>query len=358
MNRVLKNMLLMFTLSVSLAMAQEPPSQPAQTGTVAIPPGADMIKLKTGSILFGRLKSIVRGIAVFDIVGIGDTNIKLIEVVELQAHSSDFQVDIEGVQRTTGKIGAGSKRDSFVMSSLEDGKEFALTDIVLLKRVELKFLEKLDGFVGLGYSYSSGTDINQFSLNEVMSYTTMDYKLFNYLTVLASEGDGSGFDINRLDTGLGGMIGLQGKWLGLQYFQYQDIPAMGLDSRLLSITGGGMRIVHNPLMDLNLLTGLTFNREQWLNGLQSGTQREIPVVLDFKLGYPRKKLELKALAAYYYSLSVEGRQRFDFQMNMDVEVYRNFTVGMQYLYNHDNQPLDDIAEQDSTTTMLNFGYKF
>jgi hypothetical protein len=111
-----------------------------QLCAAVLPPGTDMIRLKTGSVLLGRLKTAERGFLLFDIAGIGDTEIKLREVAQIQAPSADFQVDIDGGRRTTGKISEAFASGEFSVSGLDSDTAFLLTDIVRLKRVEVSLI--------------------------------------------------------------------------------------------------------------------------------------------------------------------------------------------------------------------------
>jgi hypothetical protein len=163
---------------------------------------------------------------------------------------------------------------------------------------------------------------------------------------------------DRIDAGLGGMYAFEGTWIAMQYFQYQKIPAIGVDDRWVSITGGGRRIVHNRILDLSLLTGISFQKEYAINGTAGDVQTEIPVVLDFGFGMPTARLEFAGQVIYYHSLSESGRHRYDGRLNLDYEVIKNFKIGLQFLYNFDSQPLDPTSERTDRSTSFTVGYTF
>lgn len=317
-----------------------------------------MVILRTGSVLLGRLKTGELGKVVFEIADIEETSIALKDIAQIQAPSSDFQLDIVGMPRVAGKIGAGPAAGRFVVSGMAPDTSFALTDIIRLKRIELKLMERLDGYLGFGLTNISGNDVKQASLSEYVSYATENWKVYQYLSLITSDVADSGYSTDRLDSGLGGVLGLAGRWLAMQHFQYQKIPSVGLDSRWSSITGGGMRLVHVPTMDLNLLSGLGLQRETDTSGDRSAIKREIPVVLDFNLGMPKYDLELSSMAIYYYGLTDSGRRRSDVRMKLDYEVVENFTVGLEFVYSHDNEPLNATGDENDHSIVLNVGYTF
>jgi hypothetical protein len=311
----------------------------------SLPAAADVIRMKNGSILVGKLSGAKLGMIDFEIAGIGDVEIKSHEIAGIRAANADFQIDVENSKRVVGKIRPDV--ESVV----------PMSDVIRLKRVDRTLLEKLDGYVGIGYSYTSQSDVRRLSLNELVTYATDRYRIFQHFSLVNTDTPAdSGTD--RIDAGLGGLYAAQGKWLALQYFQYQKIPSTGISDRWVSITGGGRRIVHNRAVDLNLLTGITMQKEYAENGDVADVQYEIPVVLDLAIGVPVSGLKLTGQAIYYDSLSVSGRQRFDGRLNLDYEVIKNFKIGLQYLYNHDSKPLDPLAENSDSSTTMTAGYTF
>ena len=45
-------------------------------------------------------------------------------------------------------------------------------------------------------------------------------------------------------------------------------------------------------------------------------------------------------------------------MNLDHELFSNFTIGLHYLYNFDSDPLNAAGDKSSTTTTVQVGYEF
>jgi Protein of unknown function, DUF481 len=87
-------------------------------------------------------------------------------------------------------------------------------------------------------------------------------------------------------------------------------------------------------------------------------QSEIPVIVDFALGLPPSGLELTAKAIYYDSLSISGRYRVDGRADLAYEMFKNFKIGVQYLYNYDSKPMDPTAENTDRATTFSVGYTF
>jgi hypothetical protein len=339
----------------TLGRAAEP-AGPA-SGMDSIPAAADVIRMKNGSLLLGKLSGATLGVLAFEIVDIGETEVKLKDVAEIRASNAQFQVDSEGRKRLVGTIRPDVSAGSLVVASATGDVVIPFTEIIRLKRIDQTLLEKLDGYVGIGYSFTSASDVTRWSLTQFATYATGDWRVFQHLSVINTETPAkSGTD--RIDAGLGGFYAIEGTWIAMQYFQYQKIPSIGVEDRWISITGGGRRIVHSRVLDLSLLSGITFQKEHGVNGADGGVQSEIPVVLDFAFGMPTTRLDFAGQAIYYHSLSESGRHRYDARLNLNYELIKNFKIGLQFLYNFDSEPLDPTSERTDRSTSFTVGYTF
>jgi Protein of unknown function, DUF481 len=355
--RLASRMLLPLILaSLATVGSAAEPASPAPSMD-SIPAAADVIRMKNGSLLLGKLSGATLGVLSFEIVDVGETEVKMKDVAQIRASNADFQVDSEGRKRLVGRIRPDVTAGSLVVVSATGDVVIPFSQIIRLKRVDQTLLEKLDGYVGIGYSFTSASDVTRWSLTEFSTYATANWRLFQHLSVINTETPvKSGTD--RIDAGLGGFYAFDGTWIAMQYFQYQKIPSIGVDDRWVSITGGGKRIVHSRVLDLSLLSGITFQKEHGINGAEGGWQSELPVVLDFAFGMPTARLDFAGQAIYYHSLSESGRHRYDARLNLNYEMIKNFKIGLQFLYNFDSEPLDPTSERTDRSTSLTVGYTF
>jgi heat shock protein HslJ len=342
--------------------------EPTVTATRTAEPGADSFKddfpaqadviwMKSGSVLVGKLSGANLGVVEFKIAGIGDTEIKAKEIARIRASNADFQVDVDGRGRIVGKIRPDVAAGNLLVATSNGDIVVPFSQAGRLKRIDQTLAEKLDGYVGVGYSYTSDSGVRRLNLNQYLTYATTTYRVFNHFTLIDTRSQGSG-STDRIDAGLGYLYGINGDWLLLQYLRYQKIPSTGVSDRWVSVSGAGRRIVHNHMMDLNLLAGIAFQKEYDEDGTASDIQTEVPVVLDFALGLPPSGLKLGAKAIYYDSLSISGRYRMDAQVDLAYEVFANFKIGVQYLYNYDSKPMDPTAANSDRSTTFSVGYTF
>lgn len=318
---------------------------------------SDYIRTKSGNFLIGELKGSDKGKIIFDIDDIETDEIDLEDISEIIAKSTDFQVDMEDNKRVVGKIDKSNKPGCFMIYNSTDTFEYYIEDIVLLRRFESIFSDRFDGYLNISYSYNNSSGVGRLNFSNEFTYENANFYFFLPGSVSLTLDDGEK-TIDQIDVILGGYYDLNENWLLLQFFEYQKINSLGIESRMISISSGGRRIVHNTFLDLNLLTGISFQKEYAINGTVGSLQAEIPLVVDFRLGISDPELTLTGLSVFYTSLSVKDRYRFDTRANLSYEFIDNFTIGTQLSLNFDSKPLDPTQKQTNIDVSVTFGIDF
>lgn len=157
-----------------------------------------------------------------------------------------------------------------------------------------------------------------------------------------SESDESGLDVDRLEAGLGDFLARNDKWMGCSTSSTRkfQLSAWIRGSRPYRC---GLRVVHNPVMDLSVLSGIAFQRKTPTGEARRDTEDRTTCHSGLGAWYPRCETKLSAIAIFYHSFTDADRRRFDSRMNLDHEVFSNFTIGLHYLYNFDSDPLNAVG---------------
>ena len=308
------------------------------------------------------MKVVEFGTAQFEIVDVEDVTIKLKDIAVLIARSAEFLVDLKGQDRISSRIDATGQPGSIRLSGTTGSIDASLQDVVRMKRVDQTFMQRLDGTVSAGYSYTSGSGIGRFSFLEAAVYATENNEVFQqYSTVFTYGDDADGAD--RVEAGLGELHAFRGRYLVGQYVQYQTIASTGIDWRWVSISAGGVRVLHRRHVDLNALSGVTLTKERVTTGESSDLEVEWPLMLMWKLAGPAPKILVTGRAVLSKSLSVSDRYRLDARLAVDYEIYKHssygtLTLGTQVLYNRDSKPITAAQKQKDLNVSFNIGYTF
>lgn len=331
--------------------------RPATANSDSVVKRTDLIRLKTGVLLIGQLTAIEKSRVKFIIADIGEVTIRTTKIACLQALSGQFLLDLQGGrERVYGQLDRSGREGYCRLITAAGSREIAVADIIYLQRKKISFMERLDGTINIGYSYTISNNIGRFTASNLAMYGNDRYKIFQHFTGIYTTGDGNGME--RIDAGLGGYYTFKGKWLLLQYLQWQRLLATGVNGRTISSTGAGARIVHNRWADLSAISGISFQKENAINGLSGSTHAELPLMVDGKIVVLAPDLTLRTMAIFFKSLSEPGRHRWDLRSNLDMVLFKNFNTGVQLLYNAENRPLLTTAHKSDVNISLVFGYKF
>jgi hypothetical protein len=348
------------------SLAQQPAATPVQA---ALPDAADprfkvgdYIQTRAGVVLWGQLKRVEFGSAAFEIINVDEVSVKVADIAVLIARSAEFQVDLKREDRFTSRIEAGSQPGFITVSRATGRAEVPVADVVRLRRNDTTFLQRLDGTVSAGYSYTSASDIGRFTFLQAAIFATERNQLFQHYSTVVTYGDGKD-GADRVDAGIGDMFAVRGRYLIAQYVQYQTIASTGIDHRWLSISGGGVRLIHARFVNLDVVSGVTFTQEKVTTGESSDTQVELPLMLLWDLGGPAPRIRVSGRSGLFKSLSVNDRYRLDVRLEVDYEVfthsaYGSITIGSQILFNGDSRPLTEAQKKKDVNTSVNIGYTF
>lgn len=317
----------------------------------------DVVEVKNGDRLTGKIIKIFRGELYFDGNETGDVRIDLKQISFLMGRSKSFIIESVDNQRLIGKIERASTTGNVLIKSLSDSIVLKIDEIIILNGFESKLIERIDGNVNLGYSFTKSSDITRFNLSNELSYTAEKWRTIQSFSSIYTIGDGDG--IERINADLTTIYTLQKRWLALGDFQFQRMLELGVASRVIGIVGAGRKLIQNKNIGLIAGTGISAQRESSVDGSVSNVEAELPILIRLNL-FQLKKPDITVSSSlnYYYSLSVSKRFRVDYKIDFNYEVVKNLLVGFQFFYNYDSKPLAENISYNDFGNVLTVGYKF
>jgi hypothetical protein len=250
--------------------------------------------MRNGSTLVGQLNGARLGQITFNVADIGEVKIDLREISTMRVRSANFEIQHERAGRFIGRIDSADQPGCIVISNAGDIAGLSLAHLIELRKIDSTLGDRLTGTVSLGYSAATQSDVKRLSINENIRYTGERSRYYQHLSLILTDGE-SESGIDRIDSGVAGLYRLGFDGLALQAFQYQKIPSIGVNSRILSLTSGGRRVVSTRFVDLDLLTGITFQKENTTNSTND-FQAELPLVMNLEIGIPSSHLSFSTFA--------------------------------------------------------------
>jgi hypothetical protein len=140
---------------------------------------------------------------------------------------------------------------------------------------------------------------------------------------------------------------------------WQQNTELGLSSRYLFSAAYGWQPLtdnHNRLLTAG---GLSYNQEQSVETGQFSGNLDALFMINYKrFYYSTPKLSINASYFIYPGLSDWGRVRMQADLNVSVEIFKDFQTGLVFYYSYDNKPPEGSLSTNDYGIMFTLGYIF
>ena len=308
----------------------------------------DKVVLLNGDTLTGEILSMKLGMLTYKMDGPGTISIKWEYVTAIKSNKVfDFTL------RTGEIIVAG------LDSLFQSHHQINLNDIIEIIPIKDRFLNRLIGDVSLGFNYTKSNSILQSNFSSNITYV-IPKREFNLKlsSVLTNYGKDTSFTKKQ------DIIGAYMRNLNKNYFWevatgWQQNTELGLSSRYLFNGAFGWQPLtdnHNRLLTAG---GLSYNLEQSVETSQFSGNLDALFMINYRrFYYSTPKLSINAAYTIYPGLSDWGRIRMQADLNVSVEIFKDFQTGLVFYYSYDNKPPDGSLSTNDYGIMFTLGYVF
>lgn len=308
----------------------------------------DKVRLKNGDVITGEILSMRLAMLTYKMDGPGTINVKWEEVVGFKSDKV-FEVTLRWGTIVTTRVDS-----NFYVTY-----HATVDDIIELVPIKDKILRRLRGDFNLGFNYSKSSGVLQFNLYTDVHYKIpiWDFSITVNSVVTSQKSDTT--TTKKQDVTFSVLKDLKNKWFVGAYLGWQQNTELGLNNRIL-LTGV---IAQTPISDnhnrLILSAGLSTNMEQSIQSVTYSTNLDGVVMVGYKrFYYNTPKLSIDALAAFYPGLSDWGRIRMDDNLSVSVEIFKDFSIGLNVYYTYDSKPPAGALSTNDYGFNFTIGYFF
>jgi len=308
----------------------------------------DKVVLLNGDTLTGEILSMKLGMLTYKMDGPGTISIKW-----------EYVTGIKSVKVFDFTLRNGEIIVSGLDSLFKSHKQISLNDIIEIIPIKDRFLARLIGDVNLGFNYTKSNSILQSNFSSNITYVIPKREISLKLnSVLTNYGKDTSLTKKQ------DVIGNYMRNLDKNYFWdlslgWQQNTELGLSSRyLVSGTFGWQPLTdnHNRLLAAG---GLSYNQEQSVEtGQFSGNLDALFTVNYKRFYYSTPKLSINASYLIYPGLSDWGRLRMQADLNVSVEIFKDFQTGLVFYYSYDNKPPQGSLSTNDYGILFSIGYIF
>jgi len=317
-------------------------------GLTCLAQKTDKVYLKNGDVITGEIKSMKLAMLNFKMDGPGTISIKWEEVTGLKSDK------IFEIITRWGTITVGRVDSAFLVQ-----RHASLNDIVMIVPIKDKFIRRLSGDVNLGLNYTKSNELFQFNLSSDIAYKVpkldLDLKINSVVTnqsrdtLFSKKQDITFTALKDLDKRLytGGSLG------------WQQNTQLGLANRFLLNGIFGLEPITDNHNQLLFATGLSYNIEQSVESVKyKGNLDAIGMAHYKRFYYSTPKLSIDALYVIYPALTDWGRVRMELDLDVSVEIFKDFLIGLSFYDNYDNRPPAGASSTNDFGINFKVGYSF
>jgi hypothetical protein len=308
----------------------------------------DKVVLLNKDTLTGEILSMKLGMLTYKMDGPGTIDIKW-EYVTGIASKKVFDFTLRN-----GEIVVGSLDSLF-----KSHQKIILNDIIEIIPIKDRFLHRLVGDVSLGINYTKSNSILQSNFSSNIAYiipkSEYDLKLNSVLTnygkdtSLTKKQDVTGSYMRNLNKNYFWAISLG----------WQQNTELGLASRYLLNGTFGLQPLTDNHNRLLAAAGFSYNQEQSVEtGQFSGNLDALFNISYKRFYYSTPKLSINASYSVFPGISDWGRIRMQADLNVSVEIFKDFQTGLVFYYSYDNKPPQGSLSTNDYGILFTVGYTF
>ena len=229
--------------------------------------------------------------------------------------------------------------------------------VVRIRPIKSSFWDRIDGSINLGASYTKSSEIGQGSLSISVGARRPKYefstKFDTTITVQPDEPDQS------RTAGSAAYLRLLGnRWYVPGTVRFERNTDLGLDLRSSVGAGLGRYFLQSNRSILRGGAGMVLNEENPVEGESSANVEAFVGTSYSYFTYDTPKTNISTNFLLYVSLNVSGRYRTEFDLSLQREIVRDFTVGVTAYDSYDSKPPAGSTSTHDLGISLTVGWTF
>jgi hypothetical protein len=317
----------------------------------------DTLYFYNSNILVGELLNIKLGRVEFDADGVGIVKIKNKEIRTIHALLNEYRIESTDGEQFQGYLRSTRKSGRVIIHSLLQSEEIDVANITSLVRYGRTWKDGLSGNVSAGYTYTKSSQIGRLNFDGSVKYSSpkAETKL-QASTIITS--DSVEIKRERDDASLGYNYSFRSLWTAGIGLRYQRNLELGLDRRFQEGAVIGRKLLVRKRQLAILSSGFAVNQERNLEGV-SRNNTEIVLQGNYELfSFDEPSLTISIVQTGYFSITDEGRIRYDGDANFNWELISDFYLNLQFYHNYDRKSPETGEPNVDYGFVVGISYKF
>ena len=307
----------------------------------------DKIYTSNGDVLVGEIKSMKRGVLVYD-TDYADSEFQVDwkEIEGLACTRLLIIYTVDGKKYTGGLNFLPDEPKKVTIQTLDENLTVTLDKIVEITSLEQRFIDRIIISIDAGLSLSKANNVRQTSAAAKVSYRGIKWNISAQLNNVGTTQDNVE-PTKRTDGGVSLVRDIWGNGMILGGAEFLSNSEQMLDLRSTVRGGLGLYLIRTNQLYMQSGLGLAFSQEKY-GGDNATSQGSFEGLGMFEFNaYDVGDLSFQFKLTTYPSLSEWGRWRIDMDTSLKYDLPLDFYVKLSYVHNFDSDPLvADVAKND------------
>ena len=319
----------------------------------------DTVVLRNGDRITGEIKQLSRGRLEYSTDDIGRIYIEWKTIARVTSPSY-FEVELSSGKKYYGLL-AAPPADGQLIVRIEREDTLPIGHVVAIVPISNRVVDRLKAYLDVGFTLAKANWARTLSLSGEVAYRGPKAGISSsFDTYSQSQEDVA--NTTRSTVGINGEYYVSNRWKYLLLTTFEHNDELGLDLRVTLGGGVGRPFVQTNSNELAFETTLVGTREQFTDLADTSTAKwnlegRFAVTWD-AFRYDRPKLDLSVDLTVFPSITTLGRVRTDLGTRVRYELFKDFTVGLDFTDSFDNQPPEATASTNDFVTTFTIGWSY
>jgi len=324
--------------------------------TPALAAKTDIIVLRNGDRLTGEVTQMRQGKLQVKTDDAGTLSIEWDKIAAITT-AAIYDVTLRDGTHMLGRFTAAAPRFLNLIALGGVSTTLAMDDVVSLATIKTKFLQRIDGSLDLGGSYTKSSGVGELYFSTDATYRRPSYLVaLDFATNLTRQPDAAETGRYSLNTGYTRFR--DNRWFVSGFGLFESNRELGFTFRGTGALSVGKYLARTNHVELLLAGGMAAGRE-------SPVDRDMVTNVDglittdlsvFVYDYPNTRIDLGLLI--FPSFDDPGRVRVNTNLKFKREILHDVFVSVSGYDAYDNRPKGASAQSNDFGVSLSFGWTF
>ena len=312
----------------------------------------DSVWIRNGDRITGEVKYLSRALLTYSTDDLGTISIEWDKVVRISSKAT-FEVQVNSGQKYYGSLGRAS--NGWVAIGTDT---LSLFHIVAITPIRRRLLDRVDGYLDLGFSFQKANKTLQLTSGAKVLYRGPRTETALETSTFREDRDDAA-ETTRLTADLTERYLFGNLWSAGLAIGYERSEELDLAGRSRVVAFGARTFSKSNHAEFGAIAGPVITRERYFSTDSVSVSLEGLIGVVFNaFRYDSPKLNAAVTSQLYPSFSIQGRVRWQNDLRVSYELVKDFMLTVTLFDSFDNKPQSEGAERNDYGTTLAISWTF